>query len=134
LVCSITDNRCPLDDFAATVANTDFDFLPTASAEIFLLAEPTFEVIELTTTLHEYFAQAAAETFNVIIAFVPTRLLVTFAEVFDFTENVAGATEEPNARTPDVDTAATKRMSGIVINQPSIPCTSTDHRVHVIAP
>ena len=80
---------------------TDFDLRITAAAVIFLLSEPTFEAIELTTTRHEYFAHAAAETFSVIIALEPTRLVVIFAEVFDFTENVAGATEEPKARTPD---------------------------------
>ena len=106
----------------------------TAAAVIFLLPEVSFEAIELTTTRHEYLAHAAAETFSVIIALEPTRFVVIFADVFDFTENVAGATEEPNARTPDVDTAATNRMSGMVINQPSIPCTSAVQRVHVIAP
>jgi len=116
------------------VVRTDFDFLLTPSAVIFLLPELTVELIELTTTRHEYFAHAAAETRNVIIAFDPTRLVVILAEVFDFTENVAGATEEPAARTPDVETAATKRISGIVTNHPSTPWTSRVQRVHVIAP
>ena len=113
---------------------TDFDFLTTAAAVIFLLPEPTFEAIELMTTRHEYFAHAAAETFSVIIAFDPTRFVVILAVVFDFTENVAGATEEPKARTPEVDTAATKRISGIVTNQPSMPWTSAVQRVHVVTP
>ena len=164
--CNITDNRCPLEDLAAIVVTTDFDFLLTPSAVIFLLPELTVELIELTTTRHEYLAHAAAETRNVIMAFDPTRLLVIFAEVFDFTANVAGATEEPNALIPDFPTpserapvpppvpppeppppdpvpvlglevsalAATKRISGIVTNHPSMPWTSRVQRVHVIGP
>ena len=108
-------------DLAESAVTTDFDFLITAVAVIFLLPELTVELIELTTTRHEYLAHAAAETRNVISAFDPTRFVVIFAVVFDFTENVAGATEEPKARTPDVETAATKRISGIVTNHPSMP-------------
>ena len=116
------------------VLRTDFDLPITAAAVSFVLPELTLEAIELTTTRHVYFAHAAADTFNVIIAFDPTRLVVIFAEVFDFTANFAGATEEPNARTPEVDAAATKRISGMVTSQPSTPCRSAVHRVHVIAP
>ena len=108
-------------DLAESDVTTDFDLPTTEAAVIFVLPELTLEAIELTTTRHEYFAHAAADTFSVIIALEPTRLVVIFAEVFDFTENVAGATEEPKARTPDVETAATKRISGIVTSHPSMP-------------
>jgi hypothetical protein len=121
LACNIADNRWPFLDFAETVESTDFDFRPTDAVVNFFEEDPTFEAMELTTTRQLYLAHADADTFSVKTDFVPERRVVIFCDVFDFTENVAGATEEPNARTPDVDTAATKRISGIVTSHPSMP-------------
>ena len=133
--CNIADNRWPFLDFAETVESTDFDFRPTDAVVNFFEEDPTFEAMELTTTRQLYLAHADAVTFSVKTAFVPERRVVIFCDVFAFTLNCAGATDDAKARTPWAPAAAVaKVISGIVTSHPSEPCASAVHRVHVIAP
>jgi hypothetical protein len=100
---------------------TDRDFRTTPAVVTFVLFADTFEEMELITTRHVYLAHAAELTFMVMTDFLPTRLVVNFAAFFADTLNLAGATEEPNLRTPEVPTASAKVISGIVMSQPSVP-------------
>ena len=133
-VWSIADRRWVAPEDAETVATTDFDFLVIDAVFTVLAALPVFEVMELTTTLHEEAAQAAAVTRSVRRAALPDFFLETFAAVLEPTLNDAGATPAAAERTPDDVTAAAKVMSGMVTNHPSVPCPSAVHLVHVGVP
>ena len=133
-VWSMAESRCFAADLAVTEVETAFVLRVRSEVFRVLVDDPTFEEIELTTTLHVALAHVAAATFSVSIADVPIFLRVTFADNFELTLNVAGATPDPMERTPAEVAVAANLMSGMVTNQPSTPLLSTDQRVHVGVP